>query len=246
MKLRLLASAAATFMAASALFAPTAGAVTHAGDSIQLTAKDGSAVLCTLTDVRTDNNGRDWGVTAAHCFADRDTTEVKSVTDGQILAGPEELKELKVFTSPDNSLIPPKVKDVSVFPLRPGTEVDKTSIHSYPTNFPIISDLAANNPLVAAFNKPMPLGEPAPVTRDLVGKPACQEGGSLGRTCGVIIYAEPADNTVVAVVPTIQGDSGGPLHVMGADGKRHVVGALSGGTVLLVNSFSNPSGYDIF
>ncbi|WP_301354714.1 trypsin-like serine protease [Corynebacterium ciconiae] len=243
---RFFATVAAGVMAAAAVFTPVAGATTHAGDSILLKTSDDKTFGCTLTDIREDNNGRPWGVTAGHCFEEADVVSVKSAGDDQMLATDAELAELKTFYGENNQLLPPQVQDVAVFPLAPGVDYDSTTIHSYSHHRPILSELVKGNPFYDAWNSPWALGEPQAITPDLVGRTACQEGGSLGRTCGVIVYSDPDSSTVVAVVPTIQGDSGGPLHVAGPDGKRHVIGALSGGTVLLVNSFSDPSSFPLF
>ncbi|WP_192796310.1 MULTISPECIES: trypsin-like serine protease [Corynebacterium] len=242
----LFATVAAGIMAAAAVFAPTASATTHSGDSILMDTADGSTYGCTLTDIRHDNTGRAWGVTAGHCFEEADVVSVRSAGDDQVLATGTELAELKTFYGHNNELLPPQVQDVAVFPLAAGVDYDATTIHSYSHHRPILSELVKGNPFYDAWNSPWELGEPQAITPDLVGRTACQEGGSLGRTCGVIVYSDPESSTVVAIVPTIQGDSGGPLHVAGADGKRHVIGALSGGTILLVNSFSDPSHFPLF
>lgn len=240
--LRRVCTIAATLAATIGLALP-AQALTHAGDAIQIQ-RYATTSACTLTGVRTDSHGQQWGVTASHCFVDNGRGAVLKVvaSDGTVLAGNRELSRTIIHND-----IPGKgdLKDIAMFPLIPGTEVDATHIYSRPSFNEQFQALSSNNPLADLWNRPLPLGAPLPVTADLVGRPACQEGASTGRTCGFIVQANPATGDIVAIVPTIEGDSGGPLHVLGADGKQHVVGSLTGGSVLLINSFDSPLQYQL-
>ncbi|WP_187974905.1 trypsin-like serine protease [Corynebacterium poyangense] len=220
----------------------SAHAATHAGDSLLLDTGNGSGYACTLAYTTTTNTGETWGVTAAHCFGDSNITQVRT-SDGTVLADQAELSRMKLYSEPTvYDSFQPVLTDVAMFPIKPGVEVDSSSIYSRLENNSI-APLIANTPLVNALNNPLALGEPLMLNQNMVGQFVCKEGSATGRTCGIITGVNVQSGEVYALIPAIEGDSGGPLHLLGGDGKRHIIGTLSGGTPVLYNGFDSPLTY---
>lgn len=218
------AALTATVALAGAGVASAAGS-THAGDAIYLTGASGTA-RCSLTAVAS-KEGVDYGVTAGHCFGGNPT----SIQDarGNVIANQDDIKAGKAMLDQSNG----GLNDFAYFRLAPGTQTSNL-VYSSPTLgiAPVDQFFADASRFFA-----LPVGDPVPVTADMVGQPVCKDGSSTGRTCGVVLNANAKTQEIEALIPAISGDSGGVLHVAGADGKRHPVGTLSSGSPVLFNLF---------
>lgn len=233
--LRKLRNAAVALTTAAVVAAPTAFAATGAGDQIKLDFADGTTAYCTLNSVANQGTAL-YGVTAGHCF---DSGEVVQVRDGddQVIATTQELQQLRAVHNqqpqPGSELA---LNDFAIFPLVPGAAAQSGTVSSVArTGLPGIDALISY--ITPLYAPALPLGEPVPVTQDLVGRIACKDGAITGRTCGPILAVNAQTQEIYALIPAIQGDSGSPLHVAGADGQRHIVGTLSYGSPLLFNAF---------
>lgn len=215
---------------------PVANAQTGAGDRIYLELSDGNVAICTLNSVASQGTTV-YGVTAGHCFGsgEADVVQVRD-GDGNVIATQQELQQARVAHQHRvaNSLT--GINDYAIFPLVPGAAVRSNTVYSVAqTGFaPVDTLIAYATPFYAPA---LQLGQPVPVTQDLVGRIACKDGGVTGRTCGPILAVNTQTQEVYALIPAIQGDSGAPLHVAGSDGQRHVVGTLSYGSPVLFNAF---------
>ncbi len=214
----------------------TAGAQasTHAGDGIVITDDAGNQGVCTLNSV-TEKDGTYYGITAGHCLNEEELggAPVKVSTESdQLLADSEDIAAGGVVRggsatpfTPDDAL-----DDFSWFRLDESVTPNADSVSSTAaTGVPVLDDFLSGNSL--------PLGEPVPVTQNLVGRVVCKDGTMSGRTCGPVLDVNVGTQEITALIPAIAGDSGSPLHVAGSDGKRHVVGTLSSGTPVLFNTF---------
>jgi hypothetical protein len=226
------AALAAGGLAATASATPAA--TTHAGAPITVRTASGDAFTCTLTGT-TESDGVSYGMTAGHCLSDAELgsapVSVETI-DGDLLAGPDDLAAGGALLSGGASPSYPDagLDDFSWFRLADGVEarnVVASTGHAV--------DLGLLNFLLTGADQE--LGEPVPVTEDLVGKIICKDGAMTGRTCGPVISVNTGSQEVFAAIPAIAGDSGSPLHVTGDDGREHVVGTLSNGTPVLFNIF---------
>lgn len=207
---------------------------THAGAGIVLTLGDGSEALCTLNSV-VEKDGTFYGVTAGHCLSEAEigSPVVKVSTDsGQLLADAEDIAAGGVELGGEANPFDPYagLDDVGWFRLDESVTPNDGEVSSTAhTGIPVLDD--------ALRGHSQPLGDPVPVTRNLVGSIVCKDGTMSGRTCGPVLAVNTDSQEITALIPAISGDSGSPLHVAGADGKRHIVGALSNGTPVLFNTF---------
>ncbi|WP_420098024.1 hypothetical protein [Corynebacterium sp.] len=221
----------------SALALPaTAGAATstHAGDGVIITTADGRQSICTLNSV-VEQSGTFYGVTAGHCLNQREigSPVVKiSTRDGKLLAGEDDIRAGGVVRGGTANPFEPYagLDDFGWFRLDDSVTPDPGRVSSTAdTGIPMLDDLLRGTS--------QPLGDPVPVTQNLVGSIVCKDGTMSGRTCGPVLAVNADTNEITALIPAIGGDSGSPLHVAGRDGKRHVVGTLSNGTPVLFNTF---------
>ncbi|CAM2753603.1 hypothetical protein [Corynebacterium falsenii] len=197
----------------------------HAGSAIFMQSDRGMG-RCSLTAVAS-KDGVDYGVTAGHCLQGN----VSRITDvnGEVIANQDDIAAGKAMLDESNG----GLNDFAYFRLVKGTEVSNL-VYSSPTLGiqPVDQFLVDASSFFA-----LPVGDPVPVTQDMVGQPVCKDGSSTGRTCGVVLNVNVETQEIEALIPAISGDSGAMLHVAGADGKRHPVGTLSSGSPLLFNLF---------
>lgn len=228
---------AVTLVTGAAVASPAmAGAATstHAGDGIIITSDNGDQGGCTLNSV-TEQNGAFYGITAGHCLNPEELGGLPVKVEnmgGQLLADGEDIAAGGVVRGGTGSPFDPfeSLDDFGWFRLDDTVAPDTGSISSTSSiGVPVVDDFLRG--------QSQPLGEPVPVTQNLVGRIACKDGTMSGRTCGPILAVNSGSQEVTALIPAISGDSGSPLHVAGRDGKRHVVGALSNGTPVLFNTF---------
>lgn len=230
-----MAFALVTGGAAAALPATASAATsTHAGAGIIVTTADGQEAICTMNSV-VERGGTYYGVTAGHCLnpAELGSPVVKiSTRDGGLLADSADIQAGGVVRSGTANPFEPYagLDDFGWFRLDESVTPDAGQVSSTAaTGIPMLDDLlrGANQPL----------GEPVPVSQNLVGRIVCKDGTMSGRTCGPVLAVNSRTEEVTALIPAIGGDSGSPLHVSGRDGKRHIVGTLSNGTPVLFNTF---------
>lgn len=237
------AAAAATAAISASLAAPVAAAATsnpHAGSTILVETSKGAA-RCTLNSIATGADGTVYGTTAGHCLdPDQLGAAPTKVTDrnGNLIADRSDIeaggKRFNGSASPENP--DGGLNDVGWFRLNANAAPNADSISSSPTTgIPPVDDALEQ---ASGFLSPaQSLGEPVPVTDNLVGQIVCKDGSSTGRTCGPVLSVNVESQEVFAFIPAISGDSGAPLTVGGEDGKRHIVGTLSNGTPVLFNVF---------
>lgn len=227
---------AVAVVAGGAVAAPAAtGATsTHAGAGIIVTDEHGAGGLCTLNSV-TEKNGDFYGMTAGHCLNPTElgaTPEKVTTESGQLLADKEDIAAGGYVSGGSASPFDPNapLDDFGWFRLDESVTAKASSVSSTAnTGIPLLDD--------ALRGHSMPLGEPVPVSQNLVGRIVCKDGTMTGRTCGPVLDVNVRSQEITALIPAIAGDSGSPLHIAGRDGKRHIVGSLSNGTPVLFNTF---------
>lgn len=231
------AMAVALVTGGSAMALPaTAGAETstHAGDGIIITTADGRESICTLNSVA-ERDGTFYGVTAGHCLNPEEVGSpvVKiSTKDGRLLADTEDIDAGGVIRGGTANPFEPfaGLDDFSWFRLDDSVTPDPGQVSSTAdTGIPVLDDFLRG--------ASQPLGDPVPVSQNLMGSIVCKDGTMSGRTCGPVLAVNAETEEITALIPAIGGDSGSPLHVAGKDGKRHIVGTLSNGTPVLFNTF---------
>ncbi|MEY8567039.1 hypothetical protein [Corynebacterium sp.] len=231
------AMAVALVTGGSALALPATAAAatsTHAGDGIIITTADGGESICTMNSV-VERDGTFYGVTAGHCLNPEElgSQVVKvSTRDGRLLADSGDVQAGGVVRGGTANPFDPQagLDDFGWFRLDESVTPDPGQVSSTAdTGFPMLDDLLRGGN--------QPLGDPVPVSRNLVGSIVCKDGTMSGRTCGPVLAVNSDTEEITALIPAIGGDSGSPLHVSGRDGKRHVVGTLSNGTPVLFNTF---------
>ena len=238
------AAVAATAAISASLAAPVAAVAAqsapHAGSTILIETSKGAA-RCTLNSIATGDDGTVYGTTAGHCLdpvqlgaaptriTDRNGNLIADESD--INAGGAHFDGSASPANPDGGL-----NDFGWFQLDGTAAPNADSISSSPTTGIPPVDAALEQ--ASGFLSPaQSLGDPVPVTDNLVGQIVCKDGSSTGRTCGPVLSVNVESQEVFAFIPATSGDSGAPLTVGGADGKRHIVGTLSNGTPLLFNVF---------
>lgn len=210
----------------------------HAGSDLVIHTASGKALTCTLTGTGRSQAGQLWGLTAGHCL---NVPDVVLVTDshGLVVARDTQLKhsgfraDIAEMVRLDGSTTP--TTDIGWFPLLPGVEADNVVFSSKHTGNSSADDEAEAT--ARAHNPPVQLGEPYGVDAVNVGATLCKDGRTTGRTCGKVLGVNTDTGEITMAIDVQQGDSGGPLHMMGADGKAHVVGLLSSGSALGVSLF---------
>lgn len=241
-RIRLAAVAAATAVSASVAVpvAAAAPSAPHSGSTILIETSKGKA-RCTLNNIATGDDGTVYGTTAGHCLnpaelgaaatkiTDRNGNLIADQSD--IDAGGYRFDGTASPANPDGGL-----DDFGWFRLNDNAAANDATISSSP----VTGILPVDNVLEQVSGVLSPaqsLGDPVPVTENLVGQIVCKDGSSTGRTCGPVLSVTVESQEVFAFIPATSGDSGAPLTVGGADGKCHIVGTLSNGTPLLFNIF---------
>ena len=147
----------------------------HAGSAIFMQSDRGMG-RCSLTAVAS-KDGVDYGVTAGHCLQGN----VSRITDvnGEVIANQDDIAAGKAMLDESNG----GLNDFAYFRLVKGTEVSNL-VYSSPTLGiqPVDQFLVDASRFFA-----LPVGDPVPVTQDMVGQPVCKDGSSTGRTCGVVL-----------------------------------------------------------
>ena len=159
----------------------------HAGSAIFMQSDRGMG-RCSLTAVAS-KDGVNYGVTAGHCLQGN----VSRITDvnGEVIANQDDIAEGG------------GLNDFAYFRLVEGTEVSNL-VYSSPTLGiqPVDQFLVDASRFFA-----LPVGDPVPVTQDMVGQPVCKDGSSTGRTCGVVLNVNVETQEIEALIPAISGDS---------------------------------------
>ena len=231
---KILTACAVTAAVAAGAPAVAAAATTHAGASILVHIDEGSVGECTLNSVAVRGDDT-YGVTAGHCldpesFQGEQPTRITTL-DGELLADAAGLAAGGFVDEGGANPAEPQagLDDLGWFRLDGSVDADATGIASV---------ASTGTPIDGLLNGPrLELGDQYPVGDELVGGLVCKDGALSGRTCGPVLSVNSQSQEIFALIPAISGDSGSPLYVFGADGKAHILGALSNGSPVLFNVF---------
>ena len=218
--------------------APTASAATHMSPGSNLIIMKRNAVpqTCALTTSVTQN-GTTYGVTAGHCLLAKNITEIRNI-QGRVIASKSDIDAGRtIFRGNRTNPLPKPISDYASFRLKPGVYVNNNAIGNdiiNPLMFPLD---AANKGIEQAMWGNARVGEPYRIANWMRGKIACKQGNTTGTSCGPILDVDVKNQNVWGLIPSLPGDSGSPLYIMGGDGKKHIIGQLSGGSTYLFKSY---------
>lgn len=210
---------------------PAQAVPTHSGDGIIILGTKGFN-RCTLTGVASSPSGK-YGVTAGHCFANIGEPKMVTTMYAERLSG--NLAGSRIIHKNNGNVLGAAsgqpVNDFAMFPLARGV-VDNGRIQSRPQTGikPLDDGLRA---ITAPMSTNLPKGSTLDVSAVRPGQTVCKAGAVTGRTCGPVVTVNTKTNEITAMVPSIPGDSGSPMYVVGRDGKAHIVGNLSGGSLVV-------------